>query len=98
VELREITDENHDAVCALDVPPDQRRFVASVALSPHQSGHHAGGRTLAPGRLLRRRTRRLRDAELERAARPAGRWVKTLRTEALPLRPTAGVTTTAAGG
>jgi diamine N-acetyltransferase len=33
VQLREITDENHDAVCALRVRPDQERFVASVARS-----------------------------------------------------------------
>ena len=33
VHLREITDENYDAVCALRVRPDQDRFVASVARS-----------------------------------------------------------------
>jgi diamine N-acetyltransferase len=37
VELREITDENRDAVCALAVRPDQERFVASVALSLHHA-------------------------------------------------------------
>jgi diamine N-acetyltransferase len=33
VHLREITDENRDAVCALRVRPGQERFVASVARS-----------------------------------------------------------------
>jgi diamine N-acetyltransferase len=33
VHLREITDENRDAVCALRVRPGQERFVASVAKS-----------------------------------------------------------------
>jgi diamine N-acetyltransferase len=33
VHLREITDDNRDAVCALRVRPDQERFVASVASS-----------------------------------------------------------------
>jgi diamine N-acetyltransferase len=33
VHLREITDDNRDAVCALRVRPDQKRFVASVASS-----------------------------------------------------------------
>lgn len=33
VHLREISDENHDVVCALRVRPDQERFVASVARS-----------------------------------------------------------------
>jgi diamine N-acetyltransferase len=33
VQLREITDENRDAVCALRVRPDQKRFVDSVARS-----------------------------------------------------------------
>jgi diamine N-acetyltransferase len=33
IELRDITDENRAAVCALAVGPDQERFVASVALS-----------------------------------------------------------------
>ncbi len=33
VQLREITDENRDAVCALRVRPDQEQFVASVARS-----------------------------------------------------------------
>jgi diamine N-acetyltransferase len=33
VRLREITDDNHDAVCALRVRQDQERFVASVAKS-----------------------------------------------------------------
>lgn len=33
VHLREITDDNHDAVCALRVRQDQERFVASVAKS-----------------------------------------------------------------
>lgn len=37
VELREITNENCDAVAALTVRPDQRRFVASVALSLHHA-------------------------------------------------------------
>ncbi len=31
--LREITEENHEAVCALRVRPGQERFVASVAAS-----------------------------------------------------------------
>ena len=31
VHLREITEDNRDAVCALRVRPDQERFVASVA-------------------------------------------------------------------
>ena len=33
VHLREITDQNREAVCALRVRPDQERFVASVASS-----------------------------------------------------------------
>ncbi|GAB2968057.1 GNAT family N-acetyltransferase [Saccharothrix stipae] len=33
VQLREITDENRDAVCALRIRPGQERFVASVAAS-----------------------------------------------------------------
>lgn len=33
VHLRQITDDNHDAVCALRVQQDQERFVASVARS-----------------------------------------------------------------
>lgn len=33
VNLREITDENRDAVCALHVRPDQEQFVASVVRS-----------------------------------------------------------------
>jgi diamine N-acetyltransferase len=33
VELREITDDNRDAVCAVRVRPDQKKFVASVKKS-----------------------------------------------------------------
>ena len=33
VSLREVTDENRDAVCALTVDPEQERFVSSIAES-----------------------------------------------------------------
>lgn len=37
VELREITDDNRDAVCAVRVRPDQKKFVASVKKSLKQA-------------------------------------------------------------
>lgn len=37
VQLREITDDNREAVCAVCVRPDQERFVSSVARSLHDA-------------------------------------------------------------
>jgi GNAT superfamily N-acetyltransferase len=41
VELREITDENRDAVLALRVAPQQERFVSSVEDSLHEAVEYA---------------------------------------------------------